>query len=206
MTSTIFGVLLSTVCAAALACLSIYVYLSQRGDSTFLLSHMDRKLITWKHKAFFALAALGLFICLFAGAEAMLFWLPKRWGFVGDDGDFLPAKTASAIVFALVAGVTLVGILSNADEHKLEVRILRLTVHGYERISRATPIELARLKSEYSRRLDEAHEKAKRKHGEAYTMPYASIPIPPEGFEVRAYRELLGAIEARGTTPSETRS
>jgi len=56
---------------------------------------------------FMCFAALGFLVCLYTGAEAMLFWFPSNWGFEDVDGDYQSVRSYLAAWFTLLAGISL---------------------------------------------------------------------------------------------------
>jgi hypothetical protein len=66
--------------SAALLALCIYIFLACRGDSPTLLSTINARRMNWKRDLLLGLASIGFLICMFQGAEAMLFWMPDSWG------------------------------------------------------------------------------------------------------------------------------
>ena len=66
-------------CLFCLGCMSslLYIFFSKKGDSdTVYLALYDTSSLNWKQKVFLGLAAIGFYICLFQGVEALLFWIP----------------------------------------------------------------------------------------------------------------------------------
>ena len=107
--------LLSTSCLVALA---YYILLAYLGDSKILYTLYDQIKMTWKHKIFFGLAAIGLLVCFFQGAEAMLFWIPKSWGFVDSDDSWMSYSTSFALGFAAMS-TAFIGFLESASSHDI---------------------------------------------------------------------------------------
>ena len=59
---------------------------------------------------------MGFIVCLFNGAEAMLWWIPNEWGSVDSYGDFLSTKTYLATFITFWWSTFIGGIETSARE------------------------------------------------------------------------------------------
>ncbi|HLA88898.1 MAG TPA: hypothetical protein VJL28_00520 [Gemmatimonadaceae bacterium] len=50
------------------------------------------------------LAAIGVLVCLFQGAHALLWWMPGSWEVLGDDGQALSLRSVVSFGFAFAIG------------------------------------------------------------------------------------------------------
>jgi len=71
-------------------------------------------MMSLRGKIFHSLVGIAFLICAFKGAEAMLFWIPKSWGTLDGERTFTAVRTTIAVLFALVAGVSLVVFLDRS--------------------------------------------------------------------------------------------
>ena len=105
----ILQIALVIISTASLLCLSIYIYLVVNGNNCILC---ERSIYnsSLKQNIFLAFSAIGFLVCMFKGAEAMLFWIPDKLGGIDSDGEFTSLKIylASAFTFGSMA---LIGVL-----------------------------------------------------------------------------------------------
>lgn len=178
---------------ASLCTLSLYIFLAVRGKSELLYSTVSSRLVpSWKDKAFFALATIGFLVCMFKGAEAMLYWMPSSWGSADSDGDYQTLKSYIAFLFAGIGGIALVGFIDKATHEKFHLRELAEFSLGQEKIINASrsPASLNSLRKEFETAIEEIRaDLAKR------TVP-EEWGLLPGGRRIRMYRELIGVLDS----------
>lgn len=148
--------LLAFVSAASLAALVGYAVLVWSRFGRVSSSVLDANSATWKGKAFLALAALGLLVCLYTGSEALLYWLPNSWGGIDEDGEFRTFRSALAGVFTIIIAGPLIYVLEEVPKESFSFALLRDEVK-YEREIHATvsPSQLDALRSRLGAKIDE---------------------------------------------------
>ncbi|RTL33034.1 MAG: hypothetical protein EKK47_02495 [Burkholderiales bacterium] len=72
-----------------------------------LYSTQSARLMSRQKKVFVSLAFVGLLVCLFAGAHALLFWLPADWGGIDESGEFTSLREYLSVLVALFGGLGL---------------------------------------------------------------------------------------------------
>jgi hypothetical protein len=176
--------------SAALLALCVYIFLAWRGDSPILLSTIDARRMNWKRDLFLGLASIGFLVCMFQGAEAMLFWMPDSWGQLDEDGEFQTFILSLALMFAGVGGVTLICFMDQATRDRTFLRVLREQSLDERKVHTARSLaRLDALKSDFEGKIDELERKVPADSGEE--------PLRIEYLQIRAYKELLSFIEAR---------
>lgn len=97
---TIPQVVLATISITCFLALFTYISLISFGYGRTLHRSSSRAVMV-----FLPFVAVGFLVCLYEGAEAMLFWIPSEWGFVGVEGDQLSTRTYIAVAFTLLGGI-----------------------------------------------------------------------------------------------------
>jgi hypothetical protein len=177
--------------SAALLALCVYIFLAWRGDSPTLLSTIDARRMNRKRDLFLGLASIGFLICMFQGAEAMLFWMPDSWGQLDEDGEFRTVRLSLALMFTGVGGVTLICFMDQATRDRTFLRVLREQILDERKVHTARSLaRLDALKSDFEGKIEELEGKVPRD-------PWGEEPLRIEYLQIRAYRELLSFIETR---------
>lgn len=150
-------ILIIAVSTLTLLSLSVYIYLAVKGDSITLYSTVNSDYLSIKQKTFLGLAAIGFLVCMYNGAEAMLFWMPSEWGSVDSEGEYQTVKGSISGIFALLGGFSLIHFIDKATHEKFYLRTLRDESHELERIVNASVdiYELERIKKEYQKAVAE---------------------------------------------------
>ena len=186
--------LLAMLGAASFACLLLYIYLLYSGRSLTLYSSVDTRLMNWPKRVFFALAAVGALVCLYQGAEALLFWIPMSWLTVGDTDVGLRSHLASA--FAFYGGVFLLISINRATHTNFFLHEANTEKHGLSRMLIASRGELAALKEEFENevgRLNKVLDEINRHQGSS------ARHAQPADQLLQIYRRLLALLEKRIT-------
>lgn len=136
-------ILLALLSTSALLCLSIYIYLANRGRSLVLYSSVDSRLMSFGTRPFFAFAAVALLVCLYRGAEIMLFWLPSSWGYADEYGQFTKLQETLALLFAFLGGLTLINFIDKSVCREFYLRDINIECRELNRIINASHSESA---------------------------------------------------------------
>jgi hypothetical protein len=94
-------------------------------------------------------AGIGLLVCVYRGAEALLWWIPGSWGWTNEDGSFEPLRSLAAGLFTLAGGLPLLGVFLAATEDSINRRMLEEQLAEMVRLIRASKPAIQRMKSEY---------------------------------------------------------
>lgn len=180
-------IIIAPIATAPLLALCAYIYLAYRGNSAAVLATSNRE-IPWPLKIFLGMAAIGLGICLYSGAERMLSWMPNTWGGLDESGDFKPLGSSLAMMFALYGGYCLIEIIDKASQDRLALEVMRTTVNGERAIHAAhSATQVNALKAKYQAEVNELRK------GLPPLGPYG----PPKGWLLRAYLDLIRVADAR---------
>lgn len=136
-------ILLTLLGASTLLCLAIYIYLANRGRSLALYSSVDSRLRSFGTNVIFAFAAAALLICLYKGAEMMLFWLPFNWGSVDEDGQFTTLRAGLALLFTSIFGVAFIEFIDKSVHREFYLRDLNIECRELKRVIDASHSESA---------------------------------------------------------------
>jgi hypothetical protein len=121
-----------------LLCLSLYIALACGGRSELLYSTAtSHPELRFHHRVFFLLAAAGLLVCLYQGADFMLSWMPDSWGNVGEDGDYTTLRAYVAGLFAMAGGLFLCQFIDRATHDKFDLREAHVREGELERVFEA---------------------------------------------------------------------
>ncbi len=148
----ILQMVLVIVSTASLLCLSIYIYLVVNGKN-YILCERSIHNSTLKQNIFLAFSAIGFFVCMFKGAEAMLFWIPDELGSIDSDGEFTSLKIylASAFTFGCI---TLIDVFESSardrlalNNYKQEIIELDNFIEAYSNIERLNELKIRYIKT-----------------------------------------------------------
>lgn len=177
--------------AACLLALGLCILSERFSDKSVMLSAAHSRGMHWR-TVVAGLAAIGVLVCMYQGAAALLFWLPDSWGHADEDGDFTPIKVTVAALFAMVAGGFLLEILGTTALNRVQLRSARLQLEGERKIHAATTLaQLDALKSGFEEKLRELR-------GD---LPRDEAKSGGKAFEAEAYRSLLHLIAIRKDAP-----
>jgi hypothetical protein len=127
-----------SICVLCITCMSIYVYQAVKGGSrTIYMQEAPSEYLTFAQKIFLGMAALGLLICFYQGAEAMLSWLPNSWGRTNAEGEFITLKNSASAIFTLFAGFGLIAYLNKAGPASIAFQHAKEKIQLYEQIFNA---------------------------------------------------------------------
>lgn len=180
----------STVC---LVSLSGYIWLAVTGKSPVLYATSDdclwRCLPFWK-KAAMACAVLGFLVCMYSGAESMLFWIPDEWGSLDEKGEWQTWRSSLSFLFAASGGVVLLQFIDRAQGKGLLLKQTHEKAQEMERIIAAigSPERLEGLKQEYEAIIE----------GIKHENPEADAfhgHLLPDGRRIMIFRELLRILD-----------
>lgn len=178
---------------AAFLSLCVYIFLAARGKSITLYSTSHTFLLSWRQKIFLAFAALAFLICMYKGAEAMLWWIPSTWGGVDEDGEYQTLRASLASLFSILGGLAFVQFIDAATHDKFFLRIVSERAAEFERILKASisTWELPMLKKEYEGKLLTIESEMYRPAG----LRSRFADLLPEGRRAQIYRELIFYVE-----------
>lgn len=202
----VLKILLMTIGTMSLLSLSLYIYLAVKGDNLTLYS--SHRVITWnsrllsvEQKTFLILAAIGLLICMYNGAEAMLFWMPNDWGSVDSEGEYQTLKASLAATFAIFGGGPLIQFISNATHEEFLLKEIREKAEGLERIVNAfiNASVLEGLKEEYQKKIETLEAKTQKRGPIAKSFERHLLP---EAQRIQNYKYLISIIESQKSKSS----
>jgi len=182
--------------------LSLYIFLASKGDSLTLYSTLDSSLqISINQKIFLVLAAFTFLVCMYQGAEVMLFWLPSEWGGIDSDGDFHTLRSSLSITFVIFCGLKFIRFIDSATHEKFFLREIREKSEELEKIIDASIPELNRMKIEYERKIegieDELQKESLGPKAKTRQRPYIAFisALWPEKRRIQNYQDLISKIE-----------
>jgi hypothetical protein len=190
----VLKVLFIAVSTGSLLALSVYIYLANRGGNATLYLSDDYRHLSTNQKVFLGLAAIGFLICMFKGAETMLFWLPSEWGWPDEDGEFQSVRVLIASAFAMFGGIALAQFIDNSTHREFFLRDLRAECKELKRVVDASSsvAALDNLKKEYEEVIASL-EKALDMRGPIATT--TNRDRLPEGQTILRYRTLLSIVQ-----------
>ncbi|MCC6208422.1 MAG: hypothetical protein IT488_09755 [Gammaproteobacteria bacterium] len=176
----------------SLLALAVYIYLAARGDSVTLYSTVNHRLLNWKQNVFLVFAAIGFLVCMFAGAESMLHWMPNSWGGVNEDGEYEAYRTVIATSFSVIGGFAFAGFIDKATRNAIFLDMMRDRARFLEKIVVATSGNgsLADIRDNLNSRLRNVNAQSGHRSNE---RPLG-ILCPDEERAIQ-YRELLEMID-----------
>jgi len=189
---------------ASLFALCVYMFrVSTIWDTNtpHLSEMLDNGFMTSKQAIFPGLALLGLFVCLFTGLKAMLFWIPESWGLNDGEGLVQHFRGVLGAMFAVIGCGLIHSFIKRAIEETIALNILKVTIAGEREVYAATSLaQIEKLETDYEKRikeLEEEREKALKpnltslEHNGVYRR-YKEIFM--------AYHALINLIELRKVT------
>jgi len=191
----VLQVILAAFSTACLVALGVYFYLASSGGSPTLYALSRRNpVLSMRQKLFLGFAALGLMVCIFNGAAAMLFWLPDSWGSIDEDGEFQTYRVGLALLFTMGA-VGWLGFLEKASYGADRLDMVSVEAKGLREILNANESqhELESLKLKFSSKLTDLE--SAHKYSRGGISEYA--PIHPEDDRIDTYRGLIHIIEVQ---------
>lgn len=183
----IFVIGVGAICLLSLA---IYVWLARTGNSLTLYLTFDHRLLSVKQKVFLIFSAIGLLVCLYQGASAMLFWLPDKWSRFDSDGGYQTIKASLSALFAMLVGLPLFGFIDEAARQAHFFKAIRERAEGLEKIVGASgrADKLDELAREFEEKIKTLSAEDKTKRG----LPKGLHPhSSPEAHRISNYRQLL---------------
>lgn len=188
--------LFAALSTGSLCALSLYILLAVRGKSELLFStRVSRNSFSWTEKTFFALAAVGFFVCMLKGAEAMLYWMPGSWGGFDSDGEFQTTRFSVSLLFSAVAGISLITFIDKATHEKFLLRELSELSVWQEKIIDASqsPESLRYLRVEFEKKMEEIRTEST---AEIRSQWQDGLLSNSTGRRLQIYRVLVAAIES----------
>jgi hypothetical protein len=159
LATTILLIIAGIGSAAAFLSLCAYIFLAVRGKSTTLfLATRGSELLSWRQKVFLILAAAGFLVCMYKGAEALLWWIPGNPGPVGEESYFESYRSLLALFFAITGGLFLAWVINSVAYFRVYFRIYGEKSVELKRILEASRSagkleRLANLREEYKEKL-----------------------------------------------------
>jgi len=153
-------------------------------------------LLSWWQKVFLGLAIAGFLVCMYKGAETLLWWVPGNSA-QADGSEFLKSyRSVLALLFALTGGLFLAGVISSVAYYRVYFRIYGERSVGLKRIleasrSMAKYESLAKLKDEYTAHLLVLN-------AEAYgpdAPQLQNADLLPAARRAEIYKELITCVE-----------
>lgn len=183
---------------ATLIALCTYIFQATRygrfPNLRLILDEIEEQ-VDWKGKTYLSLAAIGILVCMYQGAEAMLFWMPDSWGQF-NEGEYLTYRSLLAGLFAAIGGLAIISLLDEAISNRILLRINAVLLEGHS-LTRG-PKSPDALKSEFKDKIEELE------------MEYPSFTnlerLLAKKLEIKACRILLQYIEEREEQKSAYRS
>lgn len=193
MMTLVLTIVAGFVSTAALLSLCVYIFLAVRGNSLILYSTSHPLLLSWWKKIFLALAALAFLICMFKGAEAMLWWMPSSWGNLDDNGEFQTIRVSLATLFLTFGGLAFVSFIDSAIHGEFFLRIVAERSKELERIVNASinTCEIPLLRKKYEEQLATIAAEAYLQNGYLPRVAH----LLPEGRRAQMFRELIFYVE-----------
>lgn len=131
--AALFGVASCT----ALACLIVFVMqmtIFKKGDWVYTTLNGRGKL-TLTQKIYFIFALLGFLICIGGGVYCLLWFIPRSWGGVDEDGDFTSLRLYGSFFSAIFLGGALVSlVLETVTSRWMTQRRLEDTAHLEDKV------------------------------------------------------------------------
>lgn len=174
-----------------------YIWLAAMGDSLILYSTIylkhDRhnRRFPFKYKVFLTLATIGFFIFMYAGAEAVLFWMPDEWGRISD-GVWISTKSSMASLFAFFVGIPALRFVVRSTHQQFFLTRCRMWSSELEKIIDLSgrPAQMMILAEEYKNAAEEL-----RKNRRESLIKSLSIDLVPEARKIEDYERLICIIE-----------
>lgn len=191
-------IVLAIVSIPTLLSISIYGFLAVKGGSATLISTVDSSRLTWPQKIFIGLSIIGFLVCMYSGAEALLSWMPEKWGHIDADGEYQTIKTSLAFIFASTVGIAFVIFIDKANHEKYFLEEIRLKCTELEKILEAADnsSRLEAIKDEYiriTRSLDSPRFVMGSLAKSRYGFQYGKILLEEQ--RMRKYHEFISLIE-----------
>ena len=180
------------------ACLAAYIYLASRGDSLTVYSSLDSRMSSASQKIFLGLAAIGFLTCMFKGAEAMLYWMPKGWRLLDMHGRFATCKEILAVTFGFFGGIVLMEIVNTGAHSKFVSRDLYAKCEELEQIIAASSstADLDLLEKRYEAAIASLHSKLDATGTTDGHRPHLS----PDTQTIAQYQDLLALVRKQRAT------
>lgn len=187
-------VVLAIASTVLLVALTVYIALAAGGRSEVLFSTAYGVLPPWRWRFFLAFAAIGLLVCLFEGAHAMLSWLPGEWGSIDEHGEFVTIRTSLALLFAGGAGPFLIAFLDKATHEKVCLRLSLEKEEGLNEILKASLHRqtLTYLEEKYEQKADDL---ARSAHSGSAGRSYDHMRIGLTEERIVVLRELVSSAK-----------
>jgi hypothetical protein len=211
LATTILLIIAGIGSAAAFLSLCAYIFLAVRGKSTTLfLATRGSELLSWRQKVFLILAAAGFLVCMYKGAEALLWWIPGNPGPVGEESYFDSYRSVLALFFAITGGLFLAWVINSVAYFRVYFRIYGEKSVELKRILEASRSagkleRLANLREEYKEKLAALNAEA---YGPDETRSQ-DADLSPAARRATIFEELIACvaeIEADATKSEASRS
>lgn len=174
---------------ASLVAVCTYLYLAIKGDNVLLLSTNSPEVPSLGGWTFLILVVIGVFVCMYTGADAMLSWVPEDW-----DYDETSMRQFLAISFAFFGGISLIKFLDQATRDNTYNRINRDRRNWLDTIEETQSLEeLRKLKKKFQHEIDVLYSKYEVSRG---IRKKRQIWIGAIEEEKEMYRELIARINS----------
>jgi len=197
LASTSLSIIAGIGSVAAFLSLCAYIFLAVRGRSTMLFAvTRGSDLLSWWQKIFLGLAIAGFLVCMYRGAETLLWWVPGDSAEADGSGLLGSSRSVLALLFALTGGLFLAWVISSVAYYRVYFRIYGERSVGLKRILEATRSvakfeNLAKLKDEYTEQLSVLN-------AEAYgpDAPQSqNADLLPAARRAEIFKELVACVE-----------
>ena len=135
-------IILALLSTSALLCLTIYIFLANKGRSSLLHStERASNPLSFGAKAFFILSAVALIICLYGGADIMLFWLLSSLGGANEDGVFVRLQGILVWSFTIFGGMAFIEFIDKSVHRQFYLHNRENDINDLEKVIDASRSE-----------------------------------------------------------------
>ena len=129
----VLQLILAALSTATLCATVVYVALAGFGSGTLAFSGEFRQRFSITEWMIVVGAAIGFFVCVWQGAETMLYWIPGDWGSFDEDGEWVTIRSGIALTLTSFS-MLLLPLFGNASANRAWRRILSMEVRALEEI------------------------------------------------------------------------
>lgn len=193
---------------AVFLALCVYIFLLNlpAGRSITLYSTIRYSLLSLPQKIFLGVAALGIWICLYKGTEAMFWWVPASWG-SWRSGEYHSFRDVATFFLSFAEWAFLMQSLQSATLDKASLQVVQEKAREYKRILKAhdSASALSILKEEYEKKLEILQQEVRRVT-KPLTADRQAILLLHPCRRVETYLELIDYIERIGCNTTKPAS
>ncbi len=202
------AIISSLLCMGSMSWL-LYIFFFKKGDSdTIYLALHNASSLNWKQKVFLSLAAIGFYICLFQGVEALLFWIPDYLRVEDESGNDSSQREALSYTISIAMFLFAAAAFEYLAKLTFGIRPLLIKIEELEKILEFSDSKgaLTRMKSEYENKIkclkelsDDALKYSKSRQilidGPRYYEQYTELSKSTLSVLITAHQELIWHIE-----------